>query len=177
MKKNRDIQLDFVVDKLTNSIENAISGEVFDTDVIRITAKDKKQIKKADWKFDWHEELTKQDRELYKLVTRSNPNIIHGLISFTNNDDHVFMHLIESVKFNKGADKLYKGVPANLVAFACKTAFEKGYEGILSFVAKSKLIEHYKTSLGAKVVSGNKMFIDTKEAYDIVKKYFKYFEL
>ena len=32
-------QLDFEVDKLTNSIENAISGEVFETEITRITGK------------------------------------------------------------------------------------------------------------------------------------------
>ena len=36
--------LDFVIDKLTNSIENAISGKVFDTDVLNLCKKDKKQI-------------------------------------------------------------------------------------------------------------------------------------
>jgi hypothetical protein len=87
------------------------------------------------------------------------------------------MHLIESAKFNKGANKMYKGVPANLVAFACKSAFEKGYGGVVSFVAKTRLVEHYKASLGAKTMGGNKMFIDTREAYTIVKQYFKYFEL
>ena len=37
------------------------------------------------------------------------------------------MHLIESNKFNRGAKKVYLGVPGNLVAFACKYSFEKGY--------------------------------------------------
>ena len=44
MKKQKEIQLDFEIDKLTNSIENAISGEVFDTSVIKIS--DPKLIKK-----------------------------------------------------------------------------------------------------------------------------------
>jgi hypothetical protein len=177
VKKGLNIPLDFEIDKLTNSIENAISGEVFDTDVLPVTVKDKKQIRKSDWQFDWHKELSKADREIYKLITQGNPEIIHGLISFTDNYDHIFMHLIESVKFNKGANKLYKGVPANLVAFACKSAFEKGYRGVVSFVAKSQLIEHYKASLGAKILTSNKMYIDTKEAFAIVKQYFKNFEL
>lgn len=68
-------------------------------------------------------------------------------------------------------------MPANLIAFVCKLAFEKGYGGVVAFVAKTRLIDHYKTSLGAKIMIGNKMFIDTKEAYAIVKQYFKNFEL
>ena len=46
MKKRKEIELDFEVDKLTNSIENAISGEVFDTLVSHIT--DIKQVKKLE---------------------------------------------------------------------------------------------------------------------------------
>ncbi len=33
--------------------------------------------------------------------------------------------LIVSAKFNKGKNKIYAGVPGNLVAFACKMAFDK----------------------------------------------------
>ena len=46
MKKSKEIQLDFEIDKITNSIENAISGEVFDTNISQIseTRKIKKQI-------------------------------------------------------------------------------------------------------------------------------------
>jgi len=40
--------------------------------------------------------------------------------------DHIFMHLIESAKFNKGKSKVYLGVPENLVAFACKVSVDKG---------------------------------------------------
>lgn len=44
MKKEKTIYLDFEVDRLTNSIENAISGEVFDTLIVKLT--DVKEIKK-----------------------------------------------------------------------------------------------------------------------------------
>jgi hypothetical protein len=53
------------------------------------------------------------------------------------------MSLIESAEFNKGKSKLYRGSAGNLVAFSCKISFEKGYEGVVSFIAKSSLIEHY----------------------------------
>ena len=83
------------------------------------------------------------------------------------------MNLIENASFNKGKKKLYKGVAGNLVAFACKTSFEKKYDGVVSFVAKTQLIEHYKQTLGAKLFAGNRMFIDTKESLMLVEKYFK----
>ena len=102
--------------------------------------------------------------------------VIHGLICFTDKHDHIFMPLFENAKFNKGRNKLYKGVAGNLVAFGCKIAFEKGYEGVISFVAKSQLIEHYHNTLGAKPFGcGNRMFIDSRESYILVKQYFKDF--
>lgn len=86
------------------------------------------------------------------------------------------MPLIENAKFNKGRNKLYKGVAGNLVAFACKISFERGYDGFVSFVAKTKLVEHYKKTLGAKQFgSGNRMYIGTKEALALVNQYFKNF--
>jgi len=170
------IEVDIEIDKLTNSIENTITGEIFDTIVIRLFSKDTVQIKKSDWVFNWHNELNDPKNEIYKLTTIDNPTIIHGLICFMDKGDHVFMLLIENAKFNKGKSKLYRGVAGNLIAYACKVAFENGYDGVVSFLAKSKLIEHYQTTLGAKRFGeSNRMFIDTRESLALVKHYFKNF--
>lgn len=48
MKKKNQIGLDFEIDKLTNSIENISTGEVFDTEIVKLTQIDKKQIAKTD---------------------------------------------------------------------------------------------------------------------------------
>lgn len=65
----------------------------------------------------------------------------------------------------------------NLFAFACKVAFEKGYEGYISFHAKTELVEHYMKSLGAKCINSQLMYIDTREATILVNRYFKNFEI
>lgn len=58
MKKRAKIALDFEVDKLTNSIQNTISGDSFPTEVSRLTKTDLKQvIKKNGWAFNWKTEL------------------------------------------------------------------------------------------------------------------------
>lgn len=175
MNKNIDIGLDFEIDKLTNSIENAISGEVFNTYLIQISESQK--IIKTDWSFNWKTEIKDKSKSVYGLSTQNNLNIIQGLISLTDKKDHIFIDLIESAKFNKGKNKLYKGIAGNLVAFACKTSFEKGYDGIVSFISKTQLIDHYAQTLGAKLFSGNRMFIDTIEAQILTFKYFKDFKL
>jgi hypothetical protein len=176
VKQPKKIELDFKIDKLTNSIENSLSGEIFETEITEINLKDSRQIKKSEWVFNWNAEFKISSNKVYKLTTLNNFTIIHGLICLTDKQDHIFMPLIESAKFNKGSKKLYRGVAGNLVAFACKTSFEKGYDGIVSFFAKTQLIEHYQASLGAKLFGGgNRMFIDKKEAYSLVKQYFKNF--
>ena len=86
--------------------------------------------------------------------------------------DHIFLHLLESAKFNKGAQKLYLGGAGNLVAFACRASFEKGYEGFVAFDSKTALIKHYEQTLGATQFRGQRMFIETAAALRLVKQYF-----
>jgi hypothetical protein len=171
MKKRR--QVNIIIDKLTNSIENITTKEIFDTDIFKLTELDLKQINPKDWQFNWAKEIKDKTKFVYKLTTVKNPTIIQGLLSIEDKQDHIFMHLIESAKFNKGKNKVYLGVPANLVAFACKVSAEKGYEGFLAFDAKSALIKHYQDSLHATHFRGQRMFIETNAAFKLILQYFK----
>jgi len=173
MKVSKYEPLDFVIDKLTNSIENTTTGEVFDTEVVQLTIKDLKQINKTDWKFNWAKEIKDKTKVVYKLTTTNNPTIIQGLLSIEDKQDHIFMHLIESARFNKNKDKVYYGVPGNLVAFACKVSMDKGYQGFLAFDAKTALIKHYQETLYATHFRGLRMFIETNAAIRLISKYFK----
>lgn len=165
--------IDAIIDKLTNSIENSVSGDVFDTEIILLTTKEKKQIVRANWLFNWSKEIEKPDRQVFKLVIRDNETIIQGLISLSDFKDHIYMHLIESAKFNKGKAKIYIGVPGNLVAFACKFSFGNGYDGYVAFDSKTKLIQHYQDSLGARWFKGTRMYIDSIVAKKLIAQYFK----
>ncbi len=138
MKKPKEIGLDFIIDKLTNSIENVISGDSFVTDISLMTSTDLKSImKKSNWLFNWKEEFKQPQRDVYKLTIVNNSTIIQGLISLEVKADHVYMHLVESAPFNKGKTKIYSGVPGNLVAFACKLSFQRGHEGNVAFLSKT----------------------------------------
>ena len=86
--------------------------------------------------------------------------------------DHVYIHLIESAPFNKGKNKVYSGVPGNLVAFACKVSFQRGHEGNVAFISKTSLIEHYIESLGAVHAGGRIMIIDTDAAKILMNRYY-----
>jgi hypothetical protein len=76
MKISKNTPLEFEIDKLTNSIENTSTGEVFDTAVVRLSEKDLRLIIKSDWQFDWSKEIKDKTKEVYKLTTVYNLNII-----------------------------------------------------------------------------------------------------
>jgi len=174
VKKGNRIPLDFEIDRLTNSIQNTISGDSFQTDVIRFVKADLREVtKKNGWLFNWKKELDDNSKEIYKLTIVNNPNIIQGLLSITIEADHVFMNLVESAPFNIGKNKLYEGVAGNLVAYACRVSFQKGFDGFVAFDAKTKLIHHYQKTLRAYHFSGQRMIIPTDAAQVLIEKYFK----
>jgi hypothetical protein len=172
--KKPNTPLDFEIDKLTNSIENIVTGDSFPTDIMLLSKSELKNItKKNGWAFNWRTEFNHAERDIYKLTIVNNPTIIQGLISLTVKEDHVYLHLIENAPFNRGKNKVYAGVAGNLIAFACKLSFQRGCEGFVSFLAKTNLIEHYQQSLQAVHVGGHLMVINTKGALKLIDKYFR----
>jgi len=174
MKKSKEIELDFIIDKLTNSIENVVTGDSFATEISIMTTNDlKTATKKNGWLFNWKNEFKEPARDVYKITIVNNPSIVQGLISLEVKSDHVYMHLVESAPFNKGKTKMYSGVPGNLVAFACKFSFQREHEGNISFLSKTQLVDHYIKTLGAFHFGGRVMIIDTRAALKLINKYFQ----
>lgn len=174
MVGHKNIEQDFIIDSLTNSIVNTISGDSFQTEISILTKSDLKTIlKKNGWNFNWRKEHKDLSKEVYKLTIVNNPNVVQGLMSITVEKDHVFINLLESAPFNIGKSKLYEGVAGNLVAYACKLSFQKGYEGFVAFTAKTQLIEHYEKTLGAYHFMNQRMIIDSSASKNLVEKYFK----
>ena len=100
MEKNIETGLDFIIDKLTNSIENVVTGDSFQTEISIVQASDLKSLaKKNGWFFDWNAEFKNPVRDIYKLTIVGNSNIIQGLISLEIKSDHVYMlHLIKEIQ-------------------------------------------------------------------------------
>jgi len=100
------MELDFEVDKITESIENAETGEALNTLVLPVTQADLKEtVIKNGWIFDWKQELSEPERQVYRLVTEKEPQTIQGLVSLKKMKDYVFMYLIESAPCNRGKEK------------------------------------------------------------------------
>ena len=166
--------LDLGKEKLGHSIENVFSGDSFSTEISPLTKNDLKQvIKKNGWNFNWSIEYRNPVRDVYKLTIIQNPSVIQGLICFSIERDHVFMHLLESAPFNVGKTKVYNGVPGNLVAYACRVSFMNGLDGYVGFTSKTQLIAHYEKTLRATHVGGQRMIIFPENAQFLINKYFK----
>ena len=173
MAKQTIQQLAVEIDKLTNSIQNTISGDSFSTLVLPVMPADLKEItKKNGWQFNWKAEHKQPDRDVYKLTIEGNPTIVQGLASLSPKPDYYYLNLVESAPFNLGKQKLYAGVPGNLFAFACKESWDQGHEGIVAFQAKTKLIAHYENILGAVHVGSHKMIIFPEAALKLINRYF-----
>lgn len=173
MKTQKGTGLDFEIDKLTNSIENVTTGDSFSTDISILLYHDLKTISKLrGWVFNWRDEYKEPARDVFKLTIVNNTSVIQGVISLEVKTDHVYLHLIESAPFNKGKNKMYSGVSGNMVAFACKLSFQRGFDGYVSFISKSQLIEHYEKNLGAIHIGSRTMVIETQPALKLMNKYF-----
>jgi hypothetical protein len=169
------MQLDFEIDKLTHSIEDAATGKIFLTEILPLEKGDLYLItKKNGWKFNWKAEFAQMDNQVFKLVLQQQPTVIQGLVCFSVKPDHIFMPLIETAPHNFGKTKKYVGVPGNLVAYVCKRSFELGFDGYLAFIPKTKLIAHYEKTLGA-VLFGQRMFIQTQAAISLLRQYYPEF--
>ncbi len=166
--------IDVEIDKLTNSIENTVTGDSFPTDVLPVTRNDLKTItKKGKWNFNWKSEFLQPDCDVYKLTITNNTDIVQGLIGLSITPDNVYIYLIENAPFNIGKNKIYAGVAGNLVAYACKLSFQHKTDGFVSFRAKTVLIAHYVKTLGAIHFGGHLLVIDTNSALKLLDKYYK----
>lgn len=69
----KNIQQNFIIDRLTDSILNTISGDSFQTEVSTLNKSDLKNIsKKNKWNFNWKEEFDDLTKEVYKLTIVNN---------------------------------------------------------------------------------------------------------
>jgi len=77
--------LDFEIDKITNSIEDALSGMSLPTEVRILIKDDLTRIKKGQaWSFNWKQEFQSADRDVFKLVATIDPGTVQGFISITS---------------------------------------------------------------------------------------------
>jgi len=164
--------IDIEIDGLTHSVTHVRTQVSISTTILWWSQLKPAQRRLKKWNFDWQSEAD-MGRKVAAL-TLEDDRKVQGLISFATRSDHAFVHLVESAPHNIGRVKKYIGVPGNLFAFACQESLRLGFEGTLSFDAKTELIGHYTASLGAiQVGRSQRMIINQAASQRLIARYFE----
>lgn len=143
-----------LIDTFTPCIKDNETGELIDTEVIRIKRSSflKKYNKANGWYVNWSDLVSSS--EIYALVIKGTVDI-QGLVSIQN-DNYAHATYIQwmcaSPQNNKEItpEIKYSGIGGHLFAIAGKCSVDAGYQGdVYGFAANEKLLQHYIEVLGA----------------------------
>jgi len=140
------------------------------------------QLAKEDYKwlsdsdefhFDWKAE---RKNETYKIHLKSEEDIL-GVMALKDSPEELRIHLnlIEVGATNIGQSKIIEHIVGCLIAFACRIAFEKGYDGFLSLQPKTNLIQLYQNKYGFKLY-GRLLAVEYNSSKLLIDKYLPYEE-
>jgi len=147
------------------------TGEAIAADIEELGDGDLRQISKSKrFSFDWTLEKV-QGTDLYKLFIVET-GLVVGLVSLIDipEEFRVHLNLIESSKENIGKEKQLDHIAGCLIAFACELAFKRGYEGFVSLLPKTRLIDHYRNKYGFEQY-GRMLAIEGKNSLSLIIKY------
>lgn len=132
----------------------------------------KMPLKKDGWNFNWKQLIKSKNTTTYILKLVDPPQTIEGVLQLKIEEDMLIMDLIEIAPHN-GQKKRYTDVAGCLISYACRESLKvKGdYQGFLSFVAKTDLIEWYSKKYGATHAFGQRMYIDPETGLELIEKY------
>jgi len=133
-----------------------------------VSKNDYAKIKKGSWNFDWGKE---REFETYKLTLESSGEIF-GLMSIVDlaSEKWLKVNLLEVSENNLGMRKEYDHVAGCLLAFACRSAFARGYDGYVALVPKTGLVKHYMKCYGFRP-AGRHLCLGGETSWDLIKKY------
>lgn len=124
------------------------SGDLVEAIILELEPKDFQKIKKGNvFVFDWSLE---EKHDVYKICLKGQETKILGLLSLIDHPAELRIHisLIEVIKEQVGREKTLDHIAGCLIGFACGIAFRKGYEGFVSLLPKTKLIDLYQEKYG-----------------------------
>jgi len=148
---------------------DANTGEVYDGIIEKVSEVELQQLKSnKHFTFDWSKEL---EGKVFKIRLEDKKEIL-GLISLIDvtKEFRIHINLIESSKEYRGKAKKVKNIPGCLISYACKIAFEKGYDGFVSLVPKTQLIDYYHDNYGF-VQVGIQMAVFMEVSKLLISKY------
>lgn len=146
-----------LIDEFTPCLKDAYTGEIVQTEVIRIKRKSflKKYNRRNGWYTNW-EELT-DENEIYALVVEGTVDI-QGLIALAPQERTKAIYITWMCTNPQNNSLLtkdikYYGVGGHLFAIVAKKSLDYGYDGyIYGFAANEHLLNHYAEKEGKKVI-------------------------
>ena len=168
-----------LIDEFTPCLKDAVTGELIQTEVIRIKRKSflKKYNKKTGWYTSW--EKLADENEIYALVVEGTVDI-QGLIALAPQKDMQAVYIswmctapqnnkliVDNVK--------YYGVGGHLFAIAAKKSIDYGYDGYMfGYAANKELLQHYVEKLHAEeiaILHPYQFAVDEENAKHIMEVY------
>jgi len=150
---------------------NKITGEKQTATITEIDVAEIAQINKTKrFDFNWNKE---KNFHVYKLTVEGKEEPI-GLLSIENRlqDYALEIRLLAASKENVGKSKEYSRIAGCLIAFVCREAFKKGFEGYVCLKPKTKLEKHYIQQYG---LQSTKMYLITEgeNSLKLIQEYYE----
>ena len=150
--------INVLIDEFTPCLKDARTGELVQTEVIRIKRKSflKKYNKKNGWYTNW--DKLADENEIYALVVEGSVDI-QGLVAVAKNDDMKALYIswmCTSPDNNKliTDDVKYFGVGGHLFAIAAQKSIDFGYDGYMyGFASNKELLDHYVDVFHGEVIA------------------------
>ena len=153
-------------------IKNTKTGKFRKAKVDSLEKGDQKKIRDSDqFDFDWKLEKKKKNN-LYKLYLLDEKDEILGLLSLEDIKEELRIHinLIEVSAKNIGRGKKYDRIAGSLIAYACQLSFDKSYDGFISLIPKTRLIDHYCKKYGFEQF-GRQLGLGYEASITLIKNY------
>lgn len=145
------------IDTMTPCLKDKRTGELVDTEVIRIKRASflRKYNKKNGWYVNWNELL--KENEIYALVIHGSVDI-QGLLAVRPDETMASAFVTwmcaspeNNPEFTR--EKKYEGIGGHLFAIAAQRSFDYGFQGAISgFAADRKLMNHYCSVFNAEPI-------------------------
>ncbi len=163
-----DEGIDLEIDRITPCLEHRVTHEFVNTFYKELkTPISHNQY--SDWAFDW----AKTQRDGYRVfqLFDMKKSELQGMISMRVERGFVHVDIAESAPHNRGVEREYFGAGAHLFAIACKVSFDNNCDGFVDWMTKTDLLKHYIDNLGAKIIEGRHLYLDTDAARRLVDVY------
>jgi hypothetical protein len=151
------------------TIQETSSGKIYNVEILPVEDIDFNSIDKKRYFFDWK---TERAYEIYKLKI-INSNDILGIISLERIPEEwrVHIRLLTVSLENKGANKIFDNIAANLITHAAKIAVAEYAElACVSLKPKSNIAQHYIDKYNMNI-TGMTLSLEVPEILNLINTY------